>query len=128
MPAGAASQGRVVTPSAVSAVTLQVGELPGPAPCGRKLAARGTVTVDGPAKVWYRFYANVDGLRFSNGQEGSVGFGSTGSATLTKNITFPAAKTADLKFEAAVQTPDGRHGAVKVSNAAPFSVACVAAR
>jgi hypothetical protein len=127
-PAVAAGQDRAVTPGAVSAVTLQVSEVPGPAPCGRKLAARGTVTVDGPAKVWYRFYANVDGLRFSSGPEGNVGFGSAGSATLTKDITFPAAKTGDLKFEAAVRTLDGRHDAVTVSNAAPFSIPCVAAR
>jgi hypothetical protein len=127
-PAAAAGQGGAVTPGAVSAVTLQVSELPGPAPCGRKLAARGTVTVDGPVRVWYRFYADVDGLQFSSGPEGNVGFGSAGSVTLTKNVTFPAARTGALKFEAAVRTPDGRHDAVKVSNEIPFSIPCVAAK
>ena len=45
--------------AAVTAVTLQVRELQAPGPCGRKLQVKGTVNVDGPATVWYRFYTTA---------------------------------------------------------------------
>lgn len=121
------AQGKTPTQSpaaGVTAVALQVRELPGPAPCGRKLEANGAVTVNGPATVWYRFYANVSGLQFSGGQQGTVTLDAAGSANLTKDGTFPASKAGELRLEAAVQGPDGRHGVVTISNVATFRVVC----
>jgi hypothetical protein len=121
------AQGKTPTQSPVAGVTavaLQVREVPGPAPCGRKLEAKGAVTVNGPATVWYRFYANVSGLEFSGGQQGTITLDAAGSANLTKDGTFPISKAGELRLEAAVQGPDGRHGVVTISNVATFRVVC----
>jgi hypothetical protein len=110
--------------SSVTDVTLQVRELAGPGPCGRKLEAKGSVTVNGPATVWYRFYTDVSGPQFSGGPQGNVTLDAAGSANLARDVTFPASKTGELRFEAAVRGPDGRHGASKISNVAPFRIVC----
>ena len=125
----AVSGAQVKTPTqspaaGVTTVALQVRELPGPPPCGRKLEATGAVIVNGPATVWYRFYANVDGLLFSGGQEGTITLDAAGSANLTKDVTFPAAKAGELRLQAAVQGPDGRHAVATISNVATFRVVC----
>ena len=120
------AQGKTPTQSpaaGVTAVALQVSELPGRAPCGRKLEAKGAVTVNGPATVWYRFYADVSGLQFSGGPQGNIRFDAAGSANLTRDVTFPVSSAGELRFEAAVRGPDGRHGIAKIS-AATFRVVC----
>jgi hypothetical protein len=109
---------------AVGDLALQVTELPGPPPCGRKLEAKGSVAVDGPAVIWYRFYANIGGLRFSTGAEGTLTFDAAGSKDITKEITFPGARAGELKFQAAVQVRSGVHGPAKTSNAEAFRVSC----
>jgi len=110
--------------AAVTAVALQVSELPGPAPCRRKLTAKGAITVNGPATVWYRFYANVGGLQFAFGQQGTTRLAAAGSVNVTKDITFPGSRSGELRLEAAVQGPDGRHDAVQISDVATFRVVC----
>jgi hypothetical protein len=80
--------------------------------------------VNGPATVWYRFYANVGGLQFSGGQQGTITLDAAGSANLAKDVRFPVSKAGELRFEAAVQGPDGRHGAVKIATVATFRVVC----
>jgi hypothetical protein len=108
----------------VTAVTLVVKELPGPAPCGRKLEVKGDVTVDGPATIWYRFQANTIGLQFANDPEGTITLDAAGSTGMAVDVTFPASKAGDLRLHAGVQGPDGRRLVAKVSNVVPFRVAC----
>jgi hypothetical protein len=125
--AASSSQGKTSAPSttaAVTAVTVQVRELQAPGPCGRKLQVKGTVSVDGPATVWYRFYTTAAGLEFYGGALGTTTIKAAGSADLTKDVAFPASKTGEIRFEAAVQGPGGRRGAVTVSNVATFNVVC----
>jgi hypothetical protein len=112
---------------AVTAVALQISELPGAPPCRRTLTAKGAVTVTGPATVWYRFYADAGGLQFAFGPQGTTRLAAAGSVNVTKDITFAASKAGELRLEAAVQGPDGRHDAVIISNVAAFSVVCGAA-
>ncbi len=124
------SQGKTSAPStavAVTAVTVQVRELQAPGPCGRKLQVKGTVSVDGPATVWYRFYTTAAGLQFYGGALGTTAIKAAGSADLTKDVAFPASKSGEIRFEAAVQVPGGRRGGVTVSNVATFNVVCAAA-
>lgn len=109
---------------AVTAVALQVSELPGAPPCRRKLTAKGAVTVNGPATVWYRFYGDVGGLQFAFGPQGTTRLAAAGSVNVTKDVAFPASKAGELRLEAAVQGPDGRHDAVMISNVATFRVVC----
>jgi hypothetical protein len=85
---------------------------------------KGTVTVDGPATVWYRFDTNASGVQFSGGALGTIKIDAAGSAELAKDVTFPAGRTGEIRFQAAVQSPDGRRGAVKIATPATFSVVC----
>jgi hypothetical protein len=110
--------------TALSAVTLQIRELQAPGPCGRKLQARATLSVDGPAKVWYRFYATAAGLQFYGGALGTITIKAAGSADVVKDVTFPASTAGELRLEAAVQGPDGGHGVATISNVATFRVVC----
>jgi hypothetical protein len=108
----------------VTAVNLKAIEVPYDGPCGKKLHISGSVTTDGPATVWYRFYANVGGVYFSEGQNGTIDLASTGAASVDKDATFSQNKSGELRIQAAVQNSDGRHGAVTISNVVPFQVAC----
>jgi len=109
---------------AVTAAAVEVKELPGPAPCGRKLQAKATVTVDGPATVWYRFHTNVLGLEYLGGALGTIRINAAGSATISKDVKFPASRVGEVRFEAAVQPADGRRGAATAATAAAFNVVC----
>lgn len=109
---------------AVTAVALQVSELPGAPPCRRKLTAKGAVSVNGPATVWYRFYSDVGGLQFAFGPQGTTRLAAAGSVNVTKDVAFAASKAGELRLEAAVQGPDGRHDAVTISNVVTFRVVC----
>ncbi len=109
---------------AVTAAAVQVTELPGPAPCGRKLQVKATVTVDGPATVWYRFHTNVLGLEFLGGALGTIRINAAGPATISKDVKFPASRVGEVRFEAAVQPADGRRGAATAATAAAFNVVC----
>jgi hypothetical protein len=108
----------------LTAVNLQAAEVPYNGPCGKKLRVSGSVTTDGPATVWYRVYANVGGVDFSDGQNGTVTVASAGTATIAKDATFPQNKSGELRIQAAVQNADGRHGAVTISNVIAFQVTC----
>jgi hypothetical protein len=124
------SQGKASAPSttaAVTAVTVQIRELQAPGPCGRKLQVKGTVTVDGPATVWYRFSTTASGLEFYGGALGTIRIKAAGSADVTKDVAFPASRTGEIRFEAAIQEPSGRRGGVTTANAATFNVVCGAA-
>ena len=112
--------------AAVTAVALQARELQAPGPCGRKLQARATVSVDGPAIVWYRFYTTATGLEFYGGAPGTIRIKAAGSTELTKDVSFPASRTGEIRFEAAIQEPGGRRGATTISNVATFRVVCAA--
>jgi hypothetical protein len=120
-PAKAAPAPAAVT---VTATAVEVKELPGPAPCGRKLQAKATVTVDGPATVWYRFHTNVLGLEYLGGALGTIRINAAGSATISKDVKFPASRAGEVRFEAAVQPADGRRGAATAATAAAFNVVC----
>ena len=125
--AASSRQGKTQTQSPVAAVTavaLQVRELQAPGPCGRKLQATATVSVDGPATVWYRFYTTASGLQFYGGALGTITIKAAGSANLAKDVTFPASKDGEIRFEAAVQEPGGRRGTATISNVATFRVVC----
>jgi hypothetical protein len=115
------------TNGGITAVTVQVRELQAPGPCGRKLQVRGTISVDGPATVWYRFYTTASGLDFYGGALGTIRIKAAGSADLVKDVALPASKDGEIRFEAAVQEPSGRRGAVTIANAATFNVVCGAA-
>ena len=123
-PAQSAAQTLAPAVTAVAAVTLQVRELQAPGPCGRKLQVKGTVNVDGPATVWYRFYTTAAGLEFYGGALGTIRIKAAGSADVTKDVAFPASKSGEIRFEAAVQEPGGRRGGVTVSNVGTFNVVC----
>jgi len=113
-----------VSAGKLTAVTVKVVEKPSPGPCGRKLEVTGEVKTDGPATVWYRVYSNVGGVEFSGGQNGTVELKGAGSGFVVKDATFPAAKQGEMRLQAAVQGPDGRHGAVTISNVVPFQTTC----
>jgi hypothetical protein len=126
---GSASMTTNAAPAPVSngkltAVALKMVEKPSPGPCGRKLEVTGEVTTDGPATVWYRVYSNVGGVEFSGGQNGAIELKGAGSALVVKDATFPTAKQGEMRIQAAVQGPDGRHGAVTISNVVPFQTVC----
>jgi hypothetical protein len=128
--AASSSQGKASAPStaaAVTAATVQVRELQAPGPCGRKLQARGTVSVDGPTTVWYRFYTTATGLQFYGGALGTIRIKAAGSADVVKDVALPASKDGEIRFEVAVQDLSGRRGAVTIANAATFNVVCGAA-
>ena len=120
--AGAVPQSN--SPAKVTVVNLKAVEVPYNGPCGKKLRVSGSVTTDGPATVWYRFYANVGGVDFSDGQNGTIVLTSTGAASVDKDATFSQNKSGELRIQAAAQNSDGRHGAVTISNVVPFQVTC----
>lgn len=47
-----------------------------------------------------------------------------GSGFVVKDATFPATRQGKMRAQAAVQGPDGRHGAVTISNVVPFRTTC----
>ena len=108
----------------VTAVNLKAAEVPYDGPCGKKLRVSGDITTDGPGTVWYRFYANVGGVDFSEGQNGTITLASAGMASAGKDATFAQNKSGELRLQAAVQNPQGRHGVVTISNVVPFQVTC----
>lgn len=108
----------------ITVVTLKAVELPNAGPCGRMLHITGIVTTDGPATIWYRFYANVGGVEFSGGQDGTITVAASGEAAMVKDVTFPISKRGELRLQAAVQGPTGRHGSAIISNVVPFEVTC----
>ena len=107
----------------LTAVKLEAVQVPYDGPCGRKLEVTGTLTTDGPATVWYRFYANVAGVTFQ-GQDGTIELEGGGDAMMTKDVTFTMNKRGEIRLQAAIQGLGGRHGAVTISNVVPFQVTC----
>jgi len=123
-PSPAPSSTQTLAATAVTAVALQVRELQAPGPCGRKLQVRATVSIAGPATVWYRFYTTATGLQFYGGAMGTIRIKAAGSADVVKDVAFPASKAGEIRFEAAIQEPSGRRGGVTIANAATFNVVC----
>ena len=110
----------------MTAVTLKATEVPYDGPCGKKLEVTATLATDGPARVWYRFYANIGSVEFSGGQNGTIEIASGGDATIGKDATFTRNLSGELRIQAAAQNAEGRHASVTISNVVPFHVTCVA--
>ncbi len=108
----------------IDALTLSVTEGPDAGPCGTKLQVKGTIAVDGPATISYRFYASVGGLKFTDGEPGTATVDAAGSTTLDKDATFLRSLKGQLRLQAMVQGPNGHNGPMKTSDAVPFQVTC----
>jgi hypothetical protein len=112
------------TPAAnakITAVILTAVEVHDSVPGRRKLQVTGTVKTDGPATIWYRFYANIGGVEFPGGQNGTATVTASGEVTITKDALFLTSKRGEMRLQAIVQTPGRRNSAV-ISNVVPFDV------
>ena len=99
-------------------------EQPDAGKCGSKVQLTGTLEVDGPATVRYRFLASVGGLIFQGGDGGELKVDAGGSATLTKEATFLRPLKGQLWLQAIVQGVNGHDGPMKKSAQVPFQVTC----
>ena len=118
------STAKTQTPAAnaqITAVILTAVEVPDSVPGRRKLQVTGTVKTDGPATIWYRFYANIGGVEFSGGQNGTATVTASGEVTITKDALFQTSNRGEMRLQAIVQTPGRRNSAV-ISNVVPFDV------
>jgi hypothetical protein len=108
----------------IAALTLTAAGQPHGGSCGTALRLTGTVTVDGPATVAYKFQADVGGVQFSDGPIGTVTLDAAGDATLVKDAVLPRSLEGRLRIQAIVQGTKGHNGPLKTSDPVPFKVTC----
>ena len=121
---GSAAPGGAAGISKVTAVALKGLPPTYNGPCQSNQAISAVITTDGPGTVWYRIYANVGGMVFPDGQDGTVTFTEAGSQTVTKRITIIRHHKGQFLIQAAMQGPTGRHGPVTISAPVEFDYNC----
>jgi hypothetical protein len=128
--AGLAASAAAQTGAKISDLHLRVSrdKFPDPgSPCGASFKVEALYTISGPGKVLYKFMG-PDGANFAGGPESDLTIGSAASAAAGNEIgltvTFSKDTKGQFRAELAVQSPDGHHGPVTLSNIVPFDFKC----